>query len=89
MRAIVRLKKFDIPSVARRVFVDNAKIKADIDIVDRAAGRLILHCEGPSARTARIGGIGIGIALAFEQSDLGTSMIADYLSAYRNWLLRK
>jgi hypothetical protein len=31
--------------------------------------------------TAQIGGIGAGIALAFEGSDLGASMIADYLSA--------
>jgi hypothetical protein len=77
------------PSPAR-FFVDNhTKIRADIDIVDRATGRLILHYEGPSVRSARIGGIGTGIALAFEQSDLGASMIADYLSAYRNWLLRK
>jgi len=90
VRAVVRLREFDIPSVARRVFVDNhTKIRADIDIVDRATGRLILHYEGPSTRSARIGGLGTGIALAFEQSDLGASMIADYLSAYRNWLLRK
>ena len=68
---------------------NHTKIRADIDIVDRATGRLILHYEGPSVRSARIGGIGTGIALAFEQSDLGASMIADYLSAYRNWLLRK
>ncbi len=82
VRAVVRLREFDIPSVARRVFVDNhTKIRADIDIVDRATGRLILHYEGPPARTARIGGIGTGIALAFEGSDLGASMIADYLSA--------
>ena len=90
VRVIVRLREFDIPSVARRVFVDNhTRIKADIDIVDRATGRLILHYEGPFERNTRIGGLGTGIALAFEQSDLGASMIADYLSAYRNWLLRK
>jgi hypothetical protein len=90
VRAVVRLREFDIPSVARRVFVDNhTKIKADIDIVDRATGRLILRYEGPSTIGTRIGGLGTGIALAFEPSDLGTSMIADYLSAYRNWLLRK
>jgi hypothetical protein len=28
------------------------------------------------------------IALAFERPDPGNSMITDYLSAYRNWLLR-
>ena len=35
-----------------------------------------------------IGGLATGIALAFERSDSGAEMITDYLSAYRNWLLR-
>jgi hypothetical protein len=33
-------------------------------------------------------GAAAGIAPALERSDLGYSMITDYLSAYRNWLLR-
>jgi hypothetical protein len=89
VRAVVRLKVFDIPSVARRVFVDNdAKIQADIDIIDKATGRLILRYNGRLETKKLIGGLATGIALAFEGSDLGYSMITDYLSAYRNWLLR-
>src|SRR5215208_6920536 len=37
--AVVRLKTFDIPSAARRVFVDNmAKIQAEIDVLDKTTG---------------------------------------------------
>ena len=39
VKAIVRLKTFDVPSAARRVLVDqNAKIKAEIDLVDASTG---------------------------------------------------
>jgi hypothetical protein len=87
--AVVRLKTFDIPSVARRVFVDNmAKIQADIEILDKATGRLVLRYDGGLETKPLFGGVATGIALAFERSDLGYSMIIDYLSAYRNWLLR-
>ena len=76
--------------MARRVFVDNtAKIEAEIDLVDRGTGRVLLHYEGPSVRKNLIGGLGTGIALAFERQDLGYSMMTDYLTGYRNWLLRK
>lgn len=86
---VVRLKTFDIPSTARRVFVDNqAKIQADIDVVEKATGRLILRYNGPFETRKLVGGLVTGIALAFEKADIGYSMITDYLSAYRNWLLR-
>jgi hypothetical protein len=86
---VVRLRVFDVPSAARRVFVDSsAKIQADIDLVDKASGRLILRYNGRLETRKLIGGLATGIALAFEQSDVGQSMIVDYLSAYRNWLLR-
>jgi hypothetical protein len=88
-KAVVRLKTFDIPSAARRVFVDNtAKIQAEIDVLDKTTGRLILRYNGRLETKPLIGGLGTGIALAFERSDPGNSMITDYLSAYRNWLLR-
>jgi len=88
-RGAVRLKTFDIPSAARRVFVDNtAKIQAEIDVLDETTGRLILQYNGRLETKPLIGGVATGIALAFERSDPGNSMITDYLSAYRNWLLR-
>jgi hypothetical protein len=86
---VVRLRVFDVPSATRRVFVDSsAKIQADIDLVDKASGRLILRYNGRLETKKLIGGLATGIAVAFEQSDVGQSMIVDYLSAYRNWLLR-
>ncbi|NIX76628.1 hypothetical protein [Microvirga terricola] len=88
VKAVVRLRTFDIPSTARRVFVDSqAKIQADIDIVDKATGNLILRYPGRLETRKLIGGLATGIAVAFEGPDLGYSMITDYLSAYRNWLL--
>jgi hypothetical protein len=86
---VVRLRTFDIPSTARRVFVDNdAKMRADIDLVDKATGRLVMRYNGGQVYRKMIGGLATGIALAFERSDKGAAMITDYLSAYRNWLLR-
>lgn len=88
-RIVVRLRQFDVPSAARRVFVDtNAKIQADIDLVDKATNTLILRYNGRSDMRKLIGGLATGIAIAFERSDIGQAMITDYLSAYRNWLLR-
>ena len=88
-RIVVRLRQFDVPSAARRVFVDtNAKIQADIDLVDKATGTLVLRYAGRSDMRKLVGGLATGIALAFERSDIGQAMITDYLSAYRNWLLQ-
>jgi hypothetical protein len=88
-QAQVRLKTFDVPSVARRVFLESrTAIQADIDIVDKATGRVVLHYSGPLEAKPLIGGLRTGIAVAFESSDLGYAMMTDYLTAYRNWLLR-
>ena len=89
LRAIVRLKVFDVPSTARRVFTDNtAKMQADIDLVDPASKALILRYEGPFRSRRLIGGLATGLALALDRSDVGQSQITDYMTAYRNWLLR-
>jgi hypothetical protein len=88
-RLVVKLRTFDIPSTARRVFVDSAsKMQADIDLVDKATGRLVMRYNGKLEYRKMIGGLATGLALAFERSDMGAAMITDYLSAYRNWLLR-
>ncbi|MET0745146.1 MAG: hypothetical protein ABWY78_17365 [Microvirga sp.] len=88
-RIVVRLRVFDIPSAARRVFVDqDTKMQADIDLVDKASGALILRYHGNLALRRVVGGLWTGLAMAFERSDHGMTMISDYLSGYRNWLLR-
>jgi hypothetical protein len=89
LRAVIQLKRFDVPSVARRVFVDNdAKIQAHITLVDARTGRLFLHYTGPYWTKKLVGGLATGIAVALDRSDVGMSLITDYMTAYRNWLLR-
>lgn len=89
VRAVVRLKTFDIPSAARRVFVDNtAKIQADIDLVDASTGATLLRYEGPLRTRPMVGGLATGIALALDRSDVGVAMLDDYLIAYQNWLIQ-
>jgi hypothetical protein len=89
LRAVVRLKAFDVPSTARRVFTDDtAKIQADIDLVDPASKAVILRYEGPFRGRRLIGGLATGLALALDRSDVGQSQITDYMKAYRNWLLQ-
>ena len=61
VKAIVRLKTFDVPSAARRVLVDqNAKIKAEIDLVDASTGVPVVRYDGPfrSKNACRRGGNG-------------------------------
>ncbi|QFU16835.1 hypothetical protein [Microvirga thermotolerans] len=63
LAAVVRLKAFDVPSAARRAFVDSdAKLKAEIDLVDKATGRPVLRYEGPWASRRPIGGLLTGVA---------------------------
>ena len=89
-RIVVRLRQFDVPSAARRVFVDtDAKLQADIDLLDKTTNTLVLRYNGRSDMRKLVGGLATGIAIAFERSDIGQTMITDYLSAYRNWLLQK
>jgi hypothetical protein len=89
VRAIVRFRNFDVPSAARRVFIDqDAKIKADIDLVDANTGASVLSYEGPFRGRRLVGGLATPIALAFDQSDTGFSMLTEYITTYRNWLLK-
>jgi hypothetical protein len=89
LRAVVRLKAFDVPSTARRVFVDNqAKLQADIELIDPASKSVILRYHGPYWRRALVGGLATDLALAIDRSDVGSSQITDYMTAYRSWLLQ-
>ncbi|HEX2555934.1 MAG TPA: hypothetical protein VHL98_19730 [Microvirga sp.] len=88
-RAVVRLKVFDVPSTARRVFVDqDTKIQADIDLVDARTGATILRYEGPLRLRRLIGGLLAPVAVGIDPSDTGHPMVTEYVSAYRNWLLQ-
>ncbi|MBV9078310.1 MAG: hypothetical protein JO048_12595 [Methylobacteriaceae bacterium] len=88
VRAIVRLKLFDVPSTARRIFVDNdAKMRATIDLVDAKTGALVASYEGPYRSRRLIGGVMTGLALALDHSDTGQALITQYMSEYRAWLV--
>jgi hypothetical protein len=89
LKAVVTLKIFDVPSAARRVFVDSrAKIKAEIDLVDAKTGASVLKYDGPYRDKEIIGGIATALAIAINSSDPGYVLISEYVREYRNWLLR-
>ncbi len=89
VRAVVRLRTFDIPSTSRRVFTDqDSKIQAEIDLVDARTGAVLLRYPGPFEFRRMVGGILAPVAASFEKSDVGQLMLTAYVSAYRNWLLR-
>ena len=88
LKAIIRLKVFDVPSAARRVFIESqAKIKAEIDLVDAKSGASILKYDGPLRLREIGGGLATGLIAAIS-SNPGDLLIAAYVSEYRNWLLR-
>jgi hypothetical protein len=88
VRAVVRLKTFDIPSGARRVLIDStARISADIDLVDARTGATLVRYEGPLRARQMIGGLATAIAVQVE-TDPGTDMLATYLADYRAWLFQ-
>lgn len=89
VRAMVRLKAFDVPSTTRRVLVDDqAKMKADIVLVDAGSGATVLSYEGPHRTRKLFGGLLTPIAVALDKSDAGYAIISDYMTTYRSWLLR-
>lgn len=90
VKAIVRLKNFDVPSATRRVLVDqDAKIKAEIDLVDPKTGASIVKYDGPFRTKRLIGGVATVISVAFDRSDVAYSLITDYITAYRDWLVAR
>ena len=89
VKAVVRLKKFDVPSVARRILVDqHAKLQMDIDLVDPVSGAILLHYEGPFQSQFLMGGVSTVVAVAVEQADPTLGMTSDYIGAYGSWLLK-
>ena len=90
LRAVVRLRTFDVPSGARRVLIDqDAKIRAEIDLVDPATGASVLKYDGPFRSKRMVGGIATVIAVALDNSDVGYSLITDYITAYRDWIVQR
>jgi hypothetical protein len=91
VKIIVTLKQFDVPSVVRRVLIDQyAKIQATIDLVDIKTNALILSYPGPYRLQFLLGGLSAPIADAIAgDSDPENTLIANYILDYRTWLVTR
>jgi hypothetical protein len=91
VKAIVTLKQFDVPSVVRRVLVDQyAKIQATIDLVDTRTNALILSYPGPYRQQFLLGGLSAPIAdVIAGDNDPENALIANYVLDYRTWLVTR
>ncbi|WP_027172958.1 hypothetical protein [Methylobacterium sp. 10] len=89
VKAIVKLKQFDVPSVARRIFIDqDVKVQMDIDLVDKRTGDILVSYKGPFQSMPLFGGLSTVIAVAVEPVDPTIRMTDRYIEGYGTWLLR-
>ena len=91
VKAVVTLKIFDVPSVARRVLVDqDAKIELTIDLVDPKTNAILLHYPGPYKQQRMRGGLAAPLVDAIQgNDDPGKGLIANYVSDFRDWLVTR
>jgi hypothetical protein len=91
VKGIITLKRFDVPSVARRVLIDQyAKIEATIDLADARTNATLLSYAGPYRQQWMVGGLGAAVVSSFtREDDPENALIANYVSAYRDWLLTR
>jgi hypothetical protein len=88
VKAFVHLKKFDVPSVARRVFLGGgAIIEAEVDLRDAKTGTSVLYYSGDWSTKMLLGGLSAPVAAAIA-GDQGRPLVHDFLLQYRDWLLR-
>jgi hypothetical protein len=65
VRAFVHLKRFDVPSVARRVFLGGAAvIEAEVDLRDAKTGASVLYYSGDSSTKLLFGGLSVPVTAA-------------------------
>jgi len=91
VRAVVTLKQFDVPSVVRRVLIDQyAKIQLTIDIIDAKTNALLISYPGPYHQQWLFGGLSAPIADAIAADyDPENTLIANYILDYRTWLVTR
>ena len=91
VKAIVSLKQFDVPSVVRRVLIDQyAKFEATIDLVDAKTNAIIISYPGPYRQQFLLGGLSAPIADAIAGDyDPENALIANYVLDYRTWLVTR
>jgi hypothetical protein len=92
VKAMVTVTRFDVPSVARRVFTDQvATMSARVALVD-AAGATILESPDLSVSAPLLGGLSTLVASAVETSsgnEPGRVLVRNFAARYRAWLLQK
>ena len=94
VKAIVTVRLFDIPSVVRRVTVDQrGKLQADIELVEAATGKTLLRYEGPFESYYMLGGGAAIVATVAQQSSGGGDhsfyMTRDYVGRFKSWLFER
>jgi hypothetical protein len=91
VKANVRLKQFDVPSVLRRVLVDQyAKLDVAVDLVDPKTNASILLYPGIYRQQWMWGGLGAPIAEAIAgDDDPGKALIGNSVSDYARWLVTR
>lgn len=87
---LVTVKVFDIPSLVRRVLIDqHAKIQLDIDLVEKSNGRSVMLFSGPLRTQFLLGGLS-SIAqqgIQGDASDPSQLMVHNYMQDYASWLM--
>jgi hypothetical protein len=87
---VVTVKVFDIPSLVRRVLVDqHAKIQLDIDLVDTSSRQSVMLFSGPYSTQFLLGGLS-SIAqqgIQGDASDPAPAMARNYIQDYARWLM--
>ncbi|GGH25580.1 hypothetical protein GCM10007036_32800 [Alsobacter metallidurans] len=85
---VVRVTLFDVPSMMRRVLVDQqAKFQASIDLIG-ADGKLIASYPGKVQTAMMVGGVLAGVADSIQPYDAAQVLVSDYVRAWRSWLTR-
>jgi hypothetical protein len=89
----VRLQRFDVPSLARRVFTDQiASLAATVTLVEPGGSTLVASPEITVA-VPLLGGLSSPVAAMVESSnttlDPGRTLVKNYSAKYADWLAMK
>ncbi|MET3356557.1 hypothetical protein V5F34_01240 [Xanthobacter autotrophicus] len=92
VKMVVDLRRFDVPSVARRIFTDQvATLSGRVLLVDQH-GVTLLDSPDLNVAIPLLGGLSTPVASAVEASsgnDPGAGLVRKFAEAYRGWLLQK
>ena len=92
-KAVVRLSRFDVPSLARRMFTDQiAVLEATVTLVE-PGGAVVVASPALTAALPLLGGLSSPVAAIVETAnpslDPGRTLVSSYAGKYRGWLFPK